>query len=448
MTNVENVKILNGMNVRQINECLLRGDLSASRLFPHLDELARSRFTFDMHFGLDSLPEAEGVLLVRGPRQYGKSTWLESKLRETIVTHGPGSALYLNGDELRDVEALGAALTEVAAAFPRRVPVRRLFVDEITAVRDWQRALKRAIDAGDLRGILVVTTGSKATDLRRGAERLPGRRGRLDRTTYLFTPVSFAEFRRVCGPLLGEHTLPAYLLSGGCPAACNALAERGHLPEYLVEMIRDWVYGECAASGRQRAALVAVMETILKWGGSPLGQAKLAREAGLANNTVAAAYVELLSDLMCVGQAQAWDPTRRVGLARRPAKFPMTNLLVAAAWSPERLRSVEDFERLPPDAQGKWWEWLVAQELWRRAALSGSSFPERMHYWRSAEHEIDFVLDRETCLEVKRGRTTALEFAWFSRTFPKARLIVVGQSRFDARSVTGATMEDFLLQVP
>ncbi len=436
------------MNVREINQCLLRGDLAAPGLFPHLHELASSRFTFEVHFGLDSLPEEEGVLLIRGPRQYGKSTWLESRLRETIATHGPGSALYLNGDELGDADALRHALEEVAASFPRRARLRRLFVDEITAVRDWQRALKRAIDAGDLRGILVVTTGSKATDLRRGSERLPGRRGRLDRTTYLFTPVSFGEFRRVCGPQLGDRALSAYLLSGGCPAACNALAERGHLPEYLVEMMRDWVYGECAASGRQRAALVAVMENILKWGGTPVGQAKLAREAGLANNTVAAAYVELLSDLMCVGQALAWDPSRRVGLARRPAKFPMTNLLVAVAWSPERLRSGDDFERLPADAQGKWREWLVAQELWRRAALSGAEFPERMHYWQTAEHEIDFVLDRETYLEVKSGRTTAIEFAWFARTFPKARLIVVGQDRFDARSVTGTTLEDFLLQVP
>jgi predicted AAA+ superfamily ATPase len=427
---------------------LLRGDLNAPGLFPHLEDLAGSRFTFDMRFGLESLPEEEGVLLIRGPRQYGKSTWLESQLRETIATQGSGSALYLNGDELRDADALGTALAEVAAVFPSRTRVRRLFVDEITAVRDWQRALKRAVDAGELRGILVVTTGSKAADLRRGSERLPGRRGRLERTTYLFTPVSFGEFRRVCGAHLGERTLAAYLLSGGCPAACNAIAERGHLPEYLIEMMRDWIYGECAASGRQRAALAAVMENILRWGGTPVGQAKLAREAGLANNTVAAAYVELLSDLMCVGQALAWDPSRRVGLARRPAKFPMTNLLVAVAWSPERMRSVDDLERLPAEALGKWQEWLVAQELLRRAALRGDEFPERMHYWQTAEHEIDFVLDSETYLEVKSGRTTALEFSWFAKTFPCARLLVVGQDRFDARSVTGTTMEEFLLQVP
>jgi len=170
----------------------------------------------------------------------------------------------------------------------------------------------------------------------------------------------------------------AYLLSGGCPAACNALAERGHLPEYLVEMMRDWVYGECAASGRQRPALVAVMENILKWGGTPVGQAKLAREAGLANNTVAAAYVELLSDLMCVGQALAWDPSRRVGVTRRPAKFPLTNLLVAVAWSAERLRSVDDFERLPANAQGSPMTYLAGGRQFIVIPVGGANIPAEL----------------------------------------------------------------------
>ncbi len=169
LTNVRNVRNPNVTNVKKINQRLLRADLHNPRLFPHLDELAGARFRFDVHFGLDKIPEEAGVLLVRGPRQYGKSTSLEARLRETVEAHGSGSALYLNGDELRDADALLAALTELGAMFPSRARVRRLFIDEITAVRDWQRALKRAIDSGDLRGVLVVTTGSKATDLRRGS---------------------------------------------------------------------------------------------------------------------------------------------------------------------------------------------------------------------------------------------------------------------------------------
>ncbi len=447
LTNVGDVRIVNVMDVKAINEHLLRGDTTAPGLFPHLDELEGARYRFDVTFGLERLPEAEGVLLIRGPRQYGKSTWLEARLRETIEQHGPGSALYLNGDELRDADALLGSLAELAAAFPRRAPIRRLFIDEITAVRDWQRALKRTIDAGELRGVLVVTTGSKATDLRRSSERLPGRKGRLERTSYIFTPVSYRSFLKACGAELGANALTAYLLSGGCPVACSALAEHGRLPEYVIEMIRDWIYGECAAAGRSRAALLAVLENLLKWGGTPVGQAKLAREADLANNTIAAAYVELLADLLCVGQALAWDPAKKVGLPRRPAKFPFTNLLAAVTFSRARMRTVAEFETLPAAERGRWWEWLVAQELFRRAALAGEESPERMHYWQSTEHEADFVVDPAQFIEVKQGRTTALDHAWFARSFPKANLRVVGAERFETATVRGVTMEDFLLEV-
>ena len=146
--------------------------------------------------------------------------------------------------------ALVAAVREVRVLYRPDAPVRRLFLDEVTAVADWQLGLKRLLDAGELRDVLVVTTGSRATDLRRGVERLPGRKGRLARTTYLFTPLPYAEFSRVCGETLGSDALLAYLLSGGCPLAAAEIAAHGYLPEFVIEMVRDWVLGECAMSGR------------------------------------------------------------------------------------------------------------------------------------------------------------------------------------------------------
>ncbi len=433
------------MNVRQINEHLLAGRIDADGLFPHLEGLGQSPVVFEIDFGLRELPEEPGVLLVRGPRQYGKSTWLEGELRATVDRFGPGTAFYLNGDEIADSEALVQAIRGLVPLFRSEAPVRRLFLDEITAVREWERGLKRLIDAGELRQVLVVTTGSRATDLRRGVERLPGRKGRLDRTTFLFTPLSFAEFSRVCGDRLGADALPAYLLSGGCPLAAAEIAEHGRLPEFVIEMVRDWVLGECAASGRDRSSLLAVWEVVLGRGGTAVGQAAVAREAGLANNTVAAGYLELLSDLMCLGVAHAWDANRGVSVRRKPAKFPPINLLAAVAFDRERLRTVDDFRALRPQVQGRWLEWLVAQEVSRRAALRGEDTPELQNYWSSKEHEVDFVVRPDLSIEVKRGGASPLEFAWFPRTFPKSRLVVVAREPFEADQVRGVRMEELLL---
>jgi len=332
----------------------------------------------------------------------------------------------------------------MAAAFGRDAPVRRLFIDEITAVSDWERGLKRVLDRGELRGVLVVTTGSRATDLRHGAERLPGRKGRLPRSTYLFLPISFAEFVRAGGSSLGNQALAAYLISGGSPLACGDLIRSGRLAESTIEIVRDWILGECARSGRSRRSLVAVMQELHRHGGPPLGQTKLAREAGLANNTVAAGWIEMLSDLLCVGTSAAWDEDRGCEIARKPAKFPFVNLLAATVWAPEMPRSAADLARLSLERQGTWQEWAAAQELFRRAAIRGAEEPERLPYWQSREHEIDFVAGDDRFVEVKRGRASALDFAWFARSFPKGHLTVICASPFEADRIGGVTLEAFL----
>lgn len=243
-------------------------------VFPHVEQLEKQPFVFRFEFGLDELTVDPGVILVRGPRQYGKSTWRELQLCETVRTFGPGAALYANGDETPDAEALVTRIRDLLGLFDPRSKVRRLFVDEITAVPQWQRALKRLADEGALRRVLVVTTGSSAVDLR-GEERLPGRKGRLGRTSYRFTPVSFAEFEKVCADKLGASALAAYLLSGGSPLAWAEVASQGSVPEYVHETVRDRIYGECAAAGRSRVSLLSVM-----WHRAPFWLSGSERSAG------------------------------------------------------------------------------------------------------------------------------------------------------------------------
>ena len=433
------------MDVSLINQALAQGNLDVHGVFPHVEQLAKAPFIFPVEFGLTELPREPGVITIRGARQYGKSTWLEQQIRFTIQKFGPGSCFYLNGDEIPRPQDLTEAISSLIAGFSSRAAVKRLFIDEITAVEGWTGALKRLLDSGTLRDVLVVTTGSRAHDLRRGTERLPGRKGRLGRTTYLFTPISFRAFRDTCGDRLGEKLLPAYLLSGGSPIALGELASQESLPAYVIELVRDWVYGECAAAGRSRAAVMAVLEYLVRHGGDPIGQAKLARETGLANNTVAAGYIEFLADLLCVGQSLVWDAARHIRLPRKPVKYPFINLLAAVAWHPLHPRALDDFGRLPESTQGMFLEWAVAQEIWRRRALSGDELPELLTFWQTQEHEIDYMVRPDRFVEVKRGAVTPLEFAWFARSFPKGQLLVVNPRRFETSHVRGLTLEDFLL---
>ena len=134
---------------------------------------------FDWDFGLAELPREPGIVVIRGPRQYGKSTWLEYQLRETLRQFRPGTALLLNGDYIAGPGELEGDIESLMSHFPEEASVRRLFIDEITAVAGWQKAIKRLADRGALRKVLIITTGSKASDIQREAELLPGRKGKL-----------------------------------------------------------------------------------------------------------------------------------------------------------------------------------------------------------------------------------------------------------------------------
>ncbi|GMR23766.1 MAG: hypothetical protein BMS9Abin37_2230 [Acidobacteriota bacterium] len=309
----------------------------------------------------------------------------------------------------------------------------------------WERALKRIADRGELRHVLVVTTGSRATDIRRGSERLPGRKGKLKRTEYLFTGVSYKDFHAQFHQELGDDAWVAFLRSGGSPIAAKEIWQMGRIPQYFFEMIRDWVEGELVRSGRSRQFLMALMRTLFAQAGSRTGYLKLARESGLANNTIASEYIEQLSDLLAVIPSYQWDADRDVPLQRKPAKFHFINLSVALSFGPNRMSHVDDFKSLPPQEKSRWMEWLVAQELFRRQSIAGVDDPEAIWFWASKEHEIDFVDSDRKLYEVKVVRTGAPDFGWFPKVFPKRKLLVIAGREFRSTSIKGVTIEQFLL---
>ena len=74
------------MNVVNRNTLYLKGEY-AEGAFPHLEGLP-SVGLLPCDFGLPDLPEDPGVIVIRGPRQFGKSTWLEQQIRNTLDRFG------------------------------------------------------------------------------------------------------------------------------------------------------------------------------------------------------------------------------------------------------------------------------------------------------------------------------------------------------------------------
>lgn len=437
--------MLNVMNVEQVNSLLLLDNIDFSTCLPKLKQYTLMALQFKFNFGLEVLPEEPGVILIRGARQFGKSTWLELQVKNSYLQYGPGSTQYLNGDEVAMSQDLVTAIEKIIPLFAPNAKVKRIFIDEVTAIDKWERSIKLLYDRGLLNDILIITTGSSAGDLRRGAERLPGRKGKIKKTNYIFTPCGYKEFHRVTNSTFGNNTLIAYILSGGSPLAANELATNKFLPDYIISLTRDWIIGEIVRSGRQRSMLIRVFEFLHKYGGNPVSYSKLAREADFANNTVASGYIEHLQDLLCVVPTIQCDPKTGRKFYRKSMKLSLCNMLMAVATSSNRIRSIEDFNALPPEEQGKFYEWLVAQELWRKNSLEETEYLGELSYFRDGDNEIDFVIDKNSALEVKRGQASPYEFQWLNTNQPDIKVKVICSNQINMKNVQSISIEDFLL---
>lgn len=426
----------------KINDKILRGlEISIDEL-PSLAALKRQKFQFEIDFGLQSLPEGPGLVMIRGPRQYGKSTWLEGAFFESYAALGQASCYYLNGDDMENAEQLFNSCEALIAQMVTG-GVRRLFIDEITSVEDWSIAVKRLWDKGISRDVLIVTTGSHAEDLLSGTERLPGRKGKLPRTQFVFTPISFRSFSaQIQNP--GPNDWVAYLLSGGSPVAASSILESERIEPYVFEIVRDWILGSIARSGRTRSHALSLLHHLESRGATPVSMSKAAREAGLANNTVASSYIEIFQNCLFVHRSLPLDLQKNKAIPRKESKYPFVNLLGLLAFTKERLSSPKDFSNLARPKQGIYLEWLVAQELWRRHVIKGGEIDSAIPYIAHGSHEIDFF-DGECAYEVKLGPASPEEFSWFRRAFPGTPLRVICSHPFKTGWCTGVTVSDFLL---
>jgi predicted AAA+ superfamily ATPase len=441
------------MNCEERNHLLALGEIDREDLWPKVTEFENARYQFRWEFGLDELPDAPGLIVVRGARQTGKSTWLELQLLETVNTYGKASGYILNGDEIYSHAELEEKLLELENAFSTEAGVKRIFIDELTRIQEWERVLKRLVDRGKLRDVLLITTGSNAFDLRRGSEKLPGRKGFLERSDYIFLPISYREYRYQTRQEIGRFpadVLWGYVLSGGSPLAINHLGYDDSLYERHHALLKDWIVGDIVESGRGRTFLLSLLRRLYLHGAGRISYTKLAQEAGLANNSAALDYVEKLVDLCCVLPCMQWDAGKEVFLARKPSKIHFINLAAALAFHPRKISYIHEVKNLEGQERAAIHEWIVAQELWRRYNLKNQlqnieyGPVETFGYWASKEHEIDFVTPDQKLFEVKAGKASALEFSWFSKVFPQSSLTVVCESEFSSPSVRGVTLESFL----
>lgn len=330
------------------------------------------------------IPRKEGIYCIRGPRQIGKSSWVKTILKSYPR---PKDAFYYSCEDVADYKEL-AEILKIAGE-------RTLIcLDEISFIRDWDRAIKKFVD--QTTGKILVITGSSAHDLRRGMDRMPGRWGAGGEVHLL--PMEFAEFKATrheknwsSGGDLAE--LETYFRIGGFPTALNEYMETGGLPKNSIGIQERWLLGDAAKLHKNEQYLREIVIQLAETMGAPISLQKLAQRTQIGSHHTALDYVNLLEDCFALNTLYCVDANTGSFRYKKEKKFYFSDPLLywmALGWKgvslPDQEREyVTHFEKIA--------EAVACRHLKKDF--------KRLGYYHSSKGEIDFFEKGKLAVEVK-----------------------------------------------
>ncbi|MBI4453557.1 ATP-binding protein [Candidatus Woesearchaeota archaeon] len=287
--------------------------------------------------------EKNAVYSIRGPRQIGKTTTIKMVIKKLLETMPAQNIFYFACDNLKD----NIDLAEVLEIFYDRVRAQNkeriyIFLDEISYVKDWQKAIKYFIDTKGSQNITITLTGSNILDLKKSSERLPGRVGEKEgvNSNKILLPMKFAEFIELKNPelhtkikalRLDEHetrakdfqkildgTLPEsiwalsylqqeldrlledYLITGGIMLAINEHHKTGRISHHIYDLYTKQIFADITRAGRDENTAKFILSSILKKMGTPSSWNGISKENNIPSQQTVEQYTYILRDIFAL----------------------------------------------------------------------------------------------------------------------------------------------------
>ncbi len=307
-----------------------------------------------------------------GVRGVGKSTWARSAIPEATRFDLLDEALF------HDLIGRPGHFAEMVAGVPEG---RWIVVDEVQRAPTLLNEVHRLIEE---RGRRFALLGSSARKLRAaGTNLLAGRATRKQM------------FPLVPEEMGADFELERTLRIGSLPLVLASEDPGQTLGDYVTLYLREEIRAEAAV--RNLGGFVRFLPVAALLHGQTLSVSGIARDAGVARNTVAG-YLEVLEDTLLASRLPAFEAKLRVRERRRPKLYWTDPGLVRAA---KGIRGP-----LAPEERGALFEgWVLG--LLNAYAQERELFDE-VRYWAPAESnvEADFLLRRNReflAIEAKAG---------------------------------------------
>lgn len=285
----------------------------------HLKQVWGKEYYFDNPLKKKLELKPGNTFILRGSRQVGKTTLLKEKIREALMDTKiePENCLYLSCETIPDYQWLQHFLSEWLRT--KKTKLLLLCLDEISFVSEWQRAVLWLINAGLLRQATTIITGSNARDLKKMAERFPGRR---TQEIKIF-PFSLADYAQI--PCFknddGQKRLETYFRVGGFPHAVRDFCETGRVQDETYETYANWIFGDAHRFGLGRELLTHILFRIFDSLASQVTWQRLIEKSPVKSHETAAAYVEHLETAFLCHVLHCFDPDKEMSAPRKARKI-------------------------------------------------------------------------------------------------------------------------------
>lgn len=354
----------------------------------------------------------KGIYLIRGPRQVGKSTWLKTLLSKYLKANK--KCFYLSCEAVEDYRELSILLKSL-----RHYEI--IFLDEVTFVKEWARAVKIEIEKHEAPSYVI--TGSNTMDLRAGGERLPGRYG--DGGDFELLPMNFSEFeemrKQTIWPMPSRQDLVLnYFQVGGFPLSMQESGEKFQNPLRSKDTYWKWLVGDISRAGKSEVILKDLLGQLALTQGSQISLQSLARKTQIGSHHTVSEYIQILEDCFALRTLYAIDPNTGAHKHRSERKYYFRDPLIY--W----IALEKSNQKVPENYLSSIAEAVAAEELCNRYDGIG--------FYKSRKGEVDFYKCKSWAIEIKwKEVATDISKAFLEVPTPEK---------------TVWTMENFLLEYP
>ncbi len=252
----------------------------------------------------------EQIHILRGPRQVGKTTLIKEWIDRLVTDEKtePENILFLSCEGMASFGELQEVLINWISE--KRKYQNYVFLDEVTFVMEWQRAILTCSNLGLFRNTTVVITGSNARDLKESKERLPGRRGAgKDIQLYPLMPVQYQKLS--CFQKYNiEDLVEIYFKVGGFPHAIRDFVTIGRISEETFRTYRNWIIGDAAHYELSEEILKHILFRIYETATSRVTWSKLIENTTVKSHETALHYIEHLQDAHLCELLYCYDPQK------------------------------------------------------------------------------------------------------------------------------------------